>query len=306
MSLRRSGTVGVVVPTVDNAIFARGLHVFQQRMAQAAQVVLLASSDYDAAKEQAQALALVARGVDALVLTGLSQSEELLERIALRGLPCVHLFSFPAPAGTACVGFRNREAIAKAVRYLIDLGHRHIAMLSGIAAHNDRAAERIEGVRQCLAEAGLKLAPGALVEAPYELQSAREGTRRLLDLRVPPSAIVCGNDVLAWGALLECQARGVAVPRELSIVGFDDLEMSRHLTPALTTVHVPTDRMWQLAAQYLLDCLEGRAVTPLQQELGVELIVRGSTAPPARRVASSAGPRSTGPATRRAAAKLRL
>jgi LacI family transcriptional regulator len=289
MSLKRSGTVGVVVPTVDNAIFARGLQVFQQHMARAGQVVLLASSDYDAAQEQTQALALLARGVDALALTGISQHAELLERLKLRGLPCVHVFSFPAPKGTACVGFRNREAIAQAVRYLLDLGHRNIAMLAGVGADNDRAAERIAGVRQALAGAGLKLAPGALVEVPYNLQAAREGTRKLLDQRVSPTALVCGNDVLAWGAMLECQARGVLVPRDLSIVGFDDLEMSHHLTPALTTMHVPTERMWQLAAQYLLDRLDGSVSTPLQQELGVELIVRGSTGPPARRGKALAG-----------------
>lgn len=280
MSLKRSGTVGVVVPTVDNAIFARGLQVFQQTMASAGQVVLLAFSDYDAVQEQTQALALLARGVDALALTGVSQRPELLERLAQRGLPWVHLFSFPAPPGAACVGFRNRDAIARSVRYLLDLGHRRIAMLGGIAANNDRAAERIAGVQQSLAEAGIRLPPAALVEAPYTLQAARDGTRLLLAAATPPTALVCGNDVLAWGALLECQARGVSVPRELSIVGFDDLEMCRHGVPALTTMHVPTEQMWRLGAQYLLDRLEGRLDTPQQLELDVELIVRGSTGPP--------------------------
>jgi len=283
MSLKRSGTVGVVVPTIDNAIFARGLQVFQQRMARAGQVVLLAFSDYDAVQEQAQALALLARGVDALALTGVSQRPELLDRLAQRGLPWVHLFSFPAPPGSACVGIRNAASIARAVRYLIDLGHRRIAMLAGLGANNDRAASRIEGVRQSLAEAGLRLSPDALVEAPYTLQAARDGTRALLAATPPPTALVCGNDVLAWGALLECQSRGLAVPGQLSIVGFDDLEMCRHGNPALTTMHVPTDAMWQLAAQYLLDRLEGQLDAPVQQELVAELIVRGSTGPPPKR-----------------------
>lgn len=279
MSLKRSGTVGVVVPTVDNAIFARGLQVFQQRMALAGQVVLLAFSDYDPIQEQAQALALLARGVDALALTGLSQPL-VLARLAQRDLPWVHLFSFPALPGAACVGIRNRAAMIRAVSYLIDLGHRRIAMLAGISANNDRAAERIAGVRQCLADAGLKFPPASLIEAPYTLQAAREGTRALMSAAVPPTALVCGNDVLAWGALLECQARGLAVPRELSIVGFDDLEMCRHGVPALTTMHVPTEQMWGMGAQYLLDRLAGRLDAPQQVELDVELIVRGSTGPP--------------------------
>lgn len=283
LSLRQSGTVGVIVPTIDNAIFARGLQAFQQRMVHAGYVVLLAFSDYDAAQEEAQALALLARGVDALALTGISQRPTLMSRLAQRGLPWVHTGSFPAPNGAACVGFRNRESIMRAVQYLLDLGHRRIALLAGISAGNDRAAERIEGVREALAAARLRLPPRALVEAAYTLQAAREGTRTLLAAPTAPTALLCGNDVLAWGALLECQARGMDVPRELSIIGFDDLEMSRHWRPALTTVHVPTEHMWTLAAEYLLGQLGAGVRTPMQQEIEIELVVRASTMPPPRR-----------------------
>ncbi|MEO5735007.1 MAG: substrate-binding domain-containing protein [Rubrivivax sp.] len=280
LSLRRSGTVGVVVPTVDNAIFARGLRAFQQRMTSAGQVVLLAFSDYDPAQEETQVRALLSRGVDALALTGISQAPGMIDWLLQRGLPWVHTGSFPAPGGAACVGFRNREAIGRAVRYLLDLGHRRIAMLAGIGDGNDRAAERIEGVREALAAARLKLPPRALVEARYTLQDARAGTRALLAATPAPTALLCGNDVLAWGALLECQAQNLAVPRDLSVVGFDDLEMSHHWLPALTTIHVPTEAMWTRAADYLLGRLDGSITEPQQQEIEVELIVRGSTTPP--------------------------
>ncbi len=289
MSLRRSGTVGVVVPTVDNAIFARGLQAFQVRMAQAQQVVLLAFSDYDPVQEEAQAQALLARGVDALALTGISQRPELLARLAQRGLPWVHTGTFPAPAGTACVGFCNRAAMARAVQYLLDLGHRRIGMVAGITAHNDRAADRVAGVRGALAQAGLRLAPRHLVESAYTVGDARAATRVLLDATgtgasaARPSALLCGNDVLAFGALLECAAQGLDVPRDISVVGFDDLDLARQWRPALTTVHVPTELMWTLAADYLLARLDGSVVAPVQREIGVELVVRASSA----RVSSS-------------------
>ena len=282
MSLRRSGTVGVIVPTIDNAIFAHGLQAFQQRMAQAGQVVLLAFSNYDAAQEEAQALALLARGVDALALTGLSQRPSLMALLSQRDIPWVHTGAFPSPTGAACIGFRNRETVVRAVRYLLDLGHRRIAMLAGNAAGNDRAADRIDGVRQALRAARLTLPPQSLVQAPYTLLAAREGTRALLATLPAPTALVCGNDVLAWGAMLECQAQGIDVPGALSVVGFDDLEMSRHWQPALTTMHVPTERMWSLAADYLIDRLNGRLDHAVQLEVDVELLVRGSTAPPRR------------------------
>jgi LacI family transcriptional regulator len=123
-----------------------------------------------------------------------------------------------------------------------------------------------------------------VAEAAYDLQSAREGTRSLLTATPAPTALLCGNDVLAYGALLEAQARGTVVPEQLSVVGFDDLEMSRHWQPALTTIHVPTEAMWTLAAEHLIARLDGLAPGPLQQEIEVELVVRGSTAPPLRSV----------------------
>jgi LacI family transcriptional regulator len=280
MSLKRSGTVGVVVPTIDNAIFARGLQAFQRRMVLAGRHVLLAISDYDAEQELAQVNNLVARGVDAVALTGISQCPALIERLAQRGLPWVHVGSFPAPRGSACVGFRNRDAMAKAVRYLLDLGHRQIAMLAGVTAGNDRASDRVLGVRQALRAAGVAFAPTQLAQSVYELQSARIATQQLLAHVPRPTALLCGNDVLAYGALLQAQAQGLQVPQALSIVGFDDLEMSRHWQPGLTTVHVPTERMWTLAAEHLIERLEGRIGKPLQQEIEIELVVRGSTAPP--------------------------
>jgi LacI family transcriptional regulator, galactose operon repressor len=282
MSLRRSGTVGVIVPTIDNAIFAHGLQAFQQRMAQAGQVVLLAFSNYDASQEEAQALALLARGVDALALTGLSQRPSLMALLSQRGLPWVHTGAFPSPTGAACVGFRNRETVVRVVRYLLDLGHRRIGMLAGIAAGNDRAADRIDGVRKALRAARLPLPPSLLVQSPYTLSAARESTRALLAAEPAPTALVCGNDVLAWGVMLECQAQGIDVPGTLSVIGFDDLELSRHWHPALTTMHVPTERMWRLAADYLIDRLNGRLDHAVQHEVDVELLVRGSTAPPRR------------------------
>ena len=289
MSLRRSGTVGVVVPTIDNAIFARGLQAFQSRMAPAGQVVLLAFSDYDPAQEEVQVQALLARGVDALALTGVSQRPELMARLAQRGLPWVHTGTFPAPAGAACVGFRNREAMARAVQYLVDLGHRHVGMVAGITAHNDRAADRVAGVRQALRRVGLRLAPTALVESAYTVAAARAATRRVLAAvgnepspAQRPTALLCGNDVLAFGAMLECTSLGLAVPGDVSVVGFDDLDMARQWQPALTTVHVPTEQMWTLAADYLLARLEGTASAPVQREIDVELVVRASTAALAR------------------------
>jgi LacI family transcriptional regulator len=282
LKLQKSGTVGAVFPTIDNAIFAQAIDALQQRLAHGGLQLLIATSGYDPATEARQALNLMARGADALVLCGVGQSPELLQVLKQRELPAVHAMSWPAPPGLVCVGFDNARAIAQGVRYLLDLGHRRIGMLAGIARHNDRATARIAGVRQALKKAGLKLAPQHLVERRYGLAEAREGFRQLMAATPAPTAVVCGNDVLAFGALLEARRMGIAVPQSLSIIGFDDLEMARHIQPALTTLHVPTELLWQTVADRLIAALAQQPVEPATA-VDVELVVRESTGPLPRR-----------------------
>jgi LacI family transcriptional regulator len=179
-----------------------------------------------------------------------------------------------------CVGFDNRAAAIRVTRYLLELGHREFAMISGVTEGNERAGERRAGVGEALAAAGLALAPERVVEKPYTLQAGREGLREVLRAAPRATAVVCGNDVLALGALAECQAAGFAVPREVSVTGFDDLEVAALVTPGLTTVHFPTAELGAHAARHLLARLAGREAAA-RTELPVELIVRGSTAPPA-------------------------
>jgi LacI family transcriptional regulator len=279
LSLHRTGTVGAIFPTIDNAIFAKAIEALQQRLGEDGLQLLLATSGYDAERETQQAVNLVARGVDALALCGVGQSATLRRFLRQRGTPTVHVMSVPPPDDeTVCVGFDNAAAMGQAVRYLVDLGHREIAMLAGLTHDNDRARARLQGVRDGLARAGLALPASRVVERAYTLDDGRDGLRVLLAARPAPTAVVCGNDVLAFGALLEAQRMGLAVPRELSIIGFDDLELAHHLEPGITTVRVPTDAMWRAAGDRLLGLIRGQTVARVTA-IDVDLVVRGSTAP---------------------------
>jgi LacI family transcriptional regulator len=279
---RRTGTIGAVFPTIDNAIFAKAIDALQRRLAEADHQLLIATSGYDPATEEAQALNLLARGADALLLCGCAQRPAWLARLKKRGVPVLHMMSWPLPPGADGLGFDNARAMGQVVRYLLDLGHRRIGMLAGITRANDRAAARVRGVQEALAAAGLTLPAQRLAERAYALGPAREGFARLMEAPQAPTAIVCGNDVLAFGALLEAQRLGIAVPGEVSIVGFDDLELASHLQPALTTVHVPAEAMWRRAAERTLALLRGET-PPREVEIEVTLAVRGSTGPPPSR-----------------------
>ena len=279
MMLRRSGTIGAIFPTVDNAIFSKAIDALQRRLSEAGQQLLIATCNYDVDAEMRQAVNLVSRGADALALCGVGQRPELLEFLRQRGLPCVHVMSLSDDPSITSVGFDNADAMARAARYLLDLGHRRIAMLAGVMRDNDRASARVDGVRRALREVGLDLPAHRLVERRYGIALAREGFRALMAARPKPTAILCGNDVLAFGALLEAQRQGIDVPRALSIVGFDDLELANQVNPALTTVRVPAEDMWNTAADSLLASLRGEAF-PRRTEIEVSLVVRASTGPP--------------------------
>jgi LacI family transcriptional regulator len=128
-----------------------------------------------------------------------------------------------------------------------------------------------------LREHGCELPEWRVSEQTFTFGGGRAGLAELFAAAEPPTAVVGGNDLLAAGAVFEAQARGLAVPRDLSVVGIDNLEIALHVTPALTTVHLPTARLGEEAAQHLLARLQGREM-PGRTTLPIELIVRGSTA----------------------------
>lgn len=280
LASRRTNTIGAVLPTLDNAIFANSTQALQHELGAHDYQLLLGSHEYDSAREVQVTRALLERGVDGLVLVGTDHSPELYGLLSGFGGPYVLTWSLDESGHHDCVGFNNREVGARVVQYLYNLGHREFAMISGFTAHNDRARDRIIGVREALLARGIELAARRIVETSFSVQSGREALHAMLCSEAAPTAVICGNDILAQGALLEAGALGIEVPRALSITGVDDMELSAHLPPGLTTVRIPTSEIGRRAAQHILARLNGEKVAT-RIELAVDLVVRGSTAPAA-------------------------
>jgi LacI family transcriptional regulator len=279
LASRRSNTIGAVVPTIDNAIFARNIQALQARLFEAGRTLFLASSDYDYAREQREVQSLVERGIDGLILVGEERRQSIYRLLENKRVPYVTTWIYSQNSPHPCVGFDNRQAAYQVASYLLDIGHRDIAMVAGIREGNDRAAARVEGVTAALVERGIRFGRGHLVEHAYEIAEGRRAASRLLASPNRPTAIICGNDVLAFGVLFECRSRGVDVPREISLTGFDDLDLAVNLEPPLTTIRVPAAEMGQRAADYLLARLEKTPI-PEKTELQAALVVRETTAPP--------------------------
>jgi LacI family transcriptional regulator len=283
LASRRSRTVGAVTAALDNPIFARGLQALEHRLEQSGYGLLVASSNYEPARELKQVRTMVERGIDAIMLQGDSHLPEVYALLQRKGIAYINTWVYDAAAPHPCCGFDNLLAGRNLADYLLDLGHREIAMVAGVTAGNDRALNRIKGVRAALKARGLDLPPARVVERPYSLSDGRDGLRALLAAPGPrPTAVIGGNDLLAIGVMLEAQQSGLTVPGDLSVAGFDDIELAANLAPALTTVHVPVEEICTLAGEYLVARIEGRAARD-RVALEARLVVRQSTARPGGR-----------------------
>ncbi len=278
---RRSRTIGAVLPTLDNLLYAKATHALQKALDDSGYMLLLACHEFDLANEVKVARSLIERGVDGIVLIGAEHDDALFAMLADLEIPYLLTWSLDRSGRHPCVGFDNRVAAMRVADYLVDIGHREFAMISGVVAGDDRARARLAGVREALTARDIGLLPQNVIEAPYTLAEGRTAMHSLLASATRPTAVICANDVLAMGAVLECHAQGIAVPDAVSVTGFDDMEAASILVPALTTVRVPMRELGYAAAQQILARIGGTDSARVT-ELAVDLIVRGTTAPPRR------------------------
>ncbi len=194
------------------------------------------------------------------------------------GMPIVSIDPHAGPAGPAVVDTDNLRGGREATAHLIALGHRRIGYLRG---RDDLESARLreEGYREALASAGLDIDESLIVTGEFQQAEAAEGTSALLDLADPPTAIFASNDVSAIEAIRVATARGLRVPRDLSVVGFDDIPAAASATPPLTTVRQPLVDMGRAAVDLLVRMIEDDA-GPDHVRMPSELIVRASTAAP--------------------------
>jgi LacI family transcriptional regulator len=272
----RSMTIGAVMPTLDNAIFSKALQAMQRALAAEGYRLLVASHDYNAAAEAEAVRGLLAGGVDGLVLVGAERPGQTLAMIAAAEVPVV--LTWRTHPGQAGVVIDNEAAGRLAAEHLVALGHRRIGVVTGRHEFNDRQRARHAGARDYLERVGIGLPDWLAVQQPTSLAGGRTGCAALLALAEPPTAVIGGIDMIAIGAMIEAQTRGLDVPTDISIVGIDDLDMSAHVSPPLTTVHVPTARIGLEAAATLLAMIAGRDA-PTVVELTVDLVVRRSSGP---------------------------
>jgi LacI family transcriptional regulator len=289
LRLRHTKIIGVVVPTIDHSIFAQAVSALENRLYQLGYSLLVTTSEFDLKRELQKTQMLVERGSEAVVLVGRMHDPKLYEFLAVRRIPYINTYAYRPSEGHPFIGFDNEKATKEIAEYLFTLGHTDIGVISGVTKGNDRATDRLGGVQEAYRARGKELPTDRITEQPLTIDGGRDGMRHLLSRGKPLTAVVCGSDILAFGALSECTARGLKVPEDISIVGFDDHEMAAHVR--LTTMQVPAVEIGQRAADYLVAKLQGHPVAD-HAELEVRLISRGTAAPPRRKSPKTKGSQS--------------
>ena len=279
LATQRSGTIGAIFPNVSNEHFAAAIQELQQVLETAGYVLLLGCSQYDAQREYSQVRNMLERGVDAIVLVGDSHHRDLYPTLIQRGVPFINTFTFQPASEHLCVGVDNHKAFFNLTTYLLGLGHRRFAMLSQTAGLNDRALARREGVRDALAEHGLGISSAHLLEGPLSIVVGRELFSQVMSAPQPPTAIICGNGSFAIGAMLEASERGLTIPQDLTLVGFDDFEVMSQLPIPITAISFPSAEIGRATGKMILGRLSGKGVVT-SMEWDAEMYVRASSAPP--------------------------
>jgi LacI family transcriptional regulator len=278
MAARRTNTIGAIIPTMENAMFARGLEAFQKELRLHGFTMLVASTSYRPDVEEEQIRSLVARGADALLLIGHEREADIYRFLETQGVPYLVTWVFDEKITQPSVGFDNRVAMMEMTKKVIEFGHTRLAFISAITSQNDRATARFNGIKDAMKSAGLNTNDLCCIETNYGIDEGATAFNSLMGNRPRPTAILCGNDVLAVGALRRARELRIAIPQDVSIIGFDDIELAQVAYPSLTTVRVPHHDMGRSAGYILANHVKNG--TPLKSlQLKTEIVLRETLAP---------------------------
>lgn len=279
-SLRRgeTNTIGMIVPDVSNQFFAdisRHIENFSYTQDYS---VILCNSDNDMEKQASYVNTLLAKQVDGVIFISAGEPSEDLSKLVVRGIPVVVVDREVALEYADVVLLDNEAAGYQATNHLIRLGHKRIACITG---PNDLTPSmlRVEGYKKALSEARILIKPSYILAGDFLFKGGENAMSNLLELDPRPSAVFVLNDMMAIGAITAIRKAGLNVPHDLSVIGFDDIEMAAAVTPALTTIAQPIEDIARISSSLLIEKIKSKIQSAENQRivLEAELIVREST-----------------------------
>ena len=251
LATRSSNAVGVLVSELHGPFFGTMLSAIEQTLKAAGKFVLVAAGHSKEEQEREAIRFLVSRNCDALIVHVERLADKFLVDHDHNTTPLVVMNRKVRGLGVHCFSLNKELCGYLATKSLLKHKHKRIAYVSGPLDWGD-AKQRLAGHRRALAEAGVKYDERLLIEGDYHETGGQDALNKLFAKEVPFTAVVCANDEMAAGAMAAAHERGLELPRDLSIVGFDDAPISRYVYPKLTTIHYPIADMGRMAARWVL------------------------------------------------------
>lgn len=274
LSSQRSNVVGLVLPSLENSIFAQTVKGISDQLRPRGMQLMLAEAIDDPEDEERVIGSFLSQRIGGLILHSTRHSPTALRMLEAAGVPVVETGDLPERPVDMAVSYSNYEAAKAMTHHLARLGYRSIALAT--LKGNPRASERQRGYMDALAELGLPSTREQIIEVSRGVGGGVEAVSYLAERLPQVDALFCAGDVLAIGALLECNRRGWAVPKRLAIGSFDDVELMRYVTPAVTCLRLPRYEIGRRSAEMLVARMQGADVAVKQLDLGFEIMQRGS------------------------------
>jgi LacI family transcriptional regulator len=277
---RRAGAIALVIPHPSHHVFTHPIFMdlLEGITAVASERALttIVSTGLEADDGTPAYLRIMnARQADGVIVASASSNDENVDRLVAAGYPVTLIGRSPLRPGLHCVGIDDLGGARAVTEHLIEVHeHRRVAHLSGPLEHQS-AADKLEGYRSALGRAGIAFDDRLVIESDYTQEGGYDACLRLLGGDAP-DAIFAANDQMALGALEALRAQGLDAPRDVAIAGYDDIDIARVMQPSLTTVRSDLVQVGRLAAERLIDLLEGQQPLPVQRELPSEVVVRAS------------------------------
>ncbi len=281
LSAGRVGSMNLVMSEVDSPYFVEIIRGVEETLERAALSMVLTTTHEEEQRHRRWMARVIEHGTDGVILVLPDEHASYVEELRRHGIP----FAVVDDRGESLpdvpsVGATNFAGGFAATEYLLSLEHRRIAVIGGQPYKCTMA--RIAGYRAALQEAGVPVDPLLVQPGSFQAKAGYAAANALLDVPEPPTAIFAGNDLQAMGVYRALYERGLRVPDDMSVVGFDDVPLTALLTPALTTVRQPVREMGALATRMLLRIVAGETLESARVELATSLMVRESCAPPRR------------------------
>jgi LacI family transcriptional regulator len=276
---RRSNTLGLVITTIMNPFYPELAKGIEDRARERGYNIILCSTNYDASREKDFINILRSKGVDGIIFSSVEMDDPYLKPLIDDAFPFVlvnrRVAESTAGAKLDYVVLDNVSGGAIAIRHLYNLGHRRIAIIAG-SLNSSTGMERTQGAQKALAECGLSLDPGFIVECGFSKERAYDATRRLLPLSPAPTAVFAQNDYMALGVRDAVLDAGLSIPKDVALVGFDNIEAAAIRGVEITTINQKKYEMGATAVEFLIEKIEGKTDAVRQIVLPAEIVIRSS------------------------------